>query len=246
MKKISVITINYNNVSGLKQTMDSVLGQTYNDIEYIVVDGGSNDGSKELIEQRGSALSYWVSEKDEGIYDAMNKGISKTTGEYLLFINSGDRIYEKTTIENVIPFLKGTEIVYGNLKIEENGQLKDGYMPDAITLSQMMNDTLWHPVSFIKRELFLKYGNYNTQYKICGDYDFFFKTIISEKVTTKHINQFIAVFDLKGMSSDAKNVPIIKAEKEMIQRSYLSAKEIEDFNASQKKSKSSFFKRWFQ
>lgn len=242
--KLSIITINYNNAGGLKKTLDSILGQTEKSFEYIVIDGGSTDGSKELLEQ-SNGITYWISEKDKGIYDAMNKGIMKAQGEYLLFINSGDRLCEPDTLKKIFPHLNGTAIVYGNLKIDENGQLKDGFMPAVIDLKQMMNDTLWHPVSFIKRELFDKYGLYKTDYKICGDYDFFFNVVIDKKVSLKHVNQFISVFDLSGISSRPENVVLIKAEKAKIQKSYLSEEQIEEFRKSQDK-KTNFFTRWFQ
>jgi len=242
--KLSIITINYNNAGGLKKTLDSILGQTEKAFEYIVIDGGSTDGSKELLE-KSSGISYRISEKDNGIYHAMNKGIVKAQGEYLLFINSGDRLCEPDTLKKIFPHLNGVGIVYGNLKIDESGQLKDGFMPDVIDLKQMMNDTLWHPVSFIKRELFDKYGLYKTDYKICGDYDFFFNVIVDKKVSLKHVNQFISVFDLSGISSKPENVPLIKEEKVKIQRSYLSDAQIEEFRKSQDK-KTNFFTRWFQ
>lgn len=247
MRKISVITINYNNVQGLDKTVKSIIGQEKAEFEYIVIDGGSSDGSKALLESLDAKIDFWISEPDKGIYDAMNKGIQKATGEYLLFINSGDYLVESTTLQKAARRLdSGFDIVYGNIKFDEKGTFKSGFMPDKITLSQMMNDTLWHPVSFIKKELFTRYGLYNTSYKICGDYDFFFNVIVSKKVKTKHISQFISVFDLDGMSSDIKNVPTIIAEKEKIQRSYLSEMEIINFREEQKKSSKNFFTRWFR
>jgi glycosyltransferase involved in cell wall biosynthesis len=242
--KLSIITINYNNAGGLKKTLDSILGQTESSFEYIVVDGGSMDGSKDLLE-KSTGVTYWISEKDKGIYDAMNKGILKASGEYLIFINSGDRLYEPDTIKKIIPQLDGTSVVYGNMKIDDGGELKEGFMPDKIDLKQMMNDTLWHPVSFIKKELFDKYGLYKTDYKICGDYDFFFNVIVDKKVSLRHVNQFICVFDLTGISSKPENVALIKEEKTKIQRNYLSEEQIAEFKKSQNR-KTNFFTRWFQ
>jgi glycosyltransferase involved in cell wall biosynthesis len=242
--KLSIITINYNNAGGLKKTLDSILGQSEKSFEYIVIDGGSTDGSKNLLEQ-SSSISWWISEKDKGIYDAMNKGIMKANGEYLLFINSGDKLYEADTVKKIFPELDGPSIVYGNMKIDDGRQLKDGFMPDNINLKQMMNDTLWHPVSFIKKELFDRYGLYKTNYKICGDYDFFFNVIIDKKVSLKHVNQFICVFDLSGISSKPENAALIREEKEKVQQSYLSEVQIKEFRKSQNK-KTNFFTRWFQ
>ena len=91
--KLSIITINYNNLEGLKRTVESVINQTSKEFEYIVIDGGSNDGSGAYIESKSEHIDYWVSEPDKGIYNAMNKGIAKASGEYLLFLNSGDHLF---------------------------------------------------------------------------------------------------------------------------------------------------------
>ena len=100
--KISIITINYNNIQGLKQTLFSVLEQDYNNIEYIVIDGGSTDGSKELLRAKSDELFYWVSERDKGVYNAMNKGIAQSTGDYLIFMNSGDVFFNKHVLSDFL------------------------------------------------------------------------------------------------------------------------------------------------
>jgi len=230
---LSIITINYNNLVGLKRTIESVISQLNETIEFIVIDGGSTDGSKMLIESNQQSISKWVSEKDEGIYYAQNKGISMATGEYCLFLNSGDYLYERDTLNKVLPTLQWYDIVYGNMKIENHNELSDGFMPSKINLRQMMSDTLWHPVAFIKRQLFFDYGFYNTEYKICADYDFFFKVIIVNKVNCFHIHHFISVFDLKGFSSDIKNKSQILHEREAVQATYLSRKQINNYKRKQ-------------
>jgi glycosyltransferase involved in cell wall biosynthesis len=248
MPILSIITVNLNNVNGLKATMDSILDQTFTDFEFIVIDGDSNDGSYDLIKNNINKIGYWVSEKDNGVYDAMNKGIIQAKGEFLLFLNSGDRLWQKDTLEGVINELDtDTDILYGNLKIDNHGSYSDGFMPQKIDLPHMMRDTLWHPVSFIRKSLFDKFGLYDTAYKICGDYDFFFKVLINAKVTARHINRFISIFDLGGMSSDIKNHPLITAEKQKIQKTYLTQSEIEAFRKSQNKTSAlNFLRRWFQ
>ena len=101
MPQLSIITINYNNLAGLQKTFESVFNQTFQDFEYIVIDGGSTDGSKELIEQYHDKIDYWVSEPDSGIYNAMNKGIVRANGEYLQFLNSGDSLLGENILKNV-------------------------------------------------------------------------------------------------------------------------------------------------
>ena len=116
--KLSIITVNLNNRDGLQKTIDSVICQTFRDFEWIVIDGGSTDGSKELIEQYADHFAYWVSEPDKGIYNAMNKGIKVAKGEYLQFLNSGDSLWNETTLQGVVPFFSGTtDIFYGDVAI---------------------------------------------------------------------------------------------------------------------------------
>ena len=113
MKQISIITINYNNASGLEKTIRSVVEQTYNEYEYIIIDGASSDKSKEVIQEYQRYIDFWCSEKDSGIYNAMNKGIQKASGEYLLFLNSGDVLNNSAVLADIHGFLSGEDIVYG-------------------------------------------------------------------------------------------------------------------------------------
>ena len=115
MKQISIITINYNNASGLEKTIRSVVEQTYNEYEYIIIDGASSDKSKEVIQEYQRYIDFWCSEKDSGIYNAMNKGIQKASGEYLLFLNSGDVLNNSAVLADIHGFLSGEDFVYGDL-----------------------------------------------------------------------------------------------------------------------------------
>jgi glycosyltransferase involved in cell wall biosynthesis len=221
MPKLSVITVNYNNKAGLERTIKSVVDQTFTDFEYIIIDGGSNDGSIDVLNQYHSKITKWISEKDAGIYHAMNKGIAIATGEYCLFLNSGDSLFEHDTLENV--FNNTTyiqDIIYGNMLINFNGKKVMGAMPDKITVEHMIADTLWHPVSFIKRSLFQLYGNYREDLKIISDYDFFIKTILINKVSTLHIPVTVSVFPVDGISSQKTNAALLKAERKQVQLSY--------------------------
>jgi len=227
MPALSIITINYNNRSGLEKTILSVVSQTFKDFEFIVIDGGSKDGSAELLNTYASAITYSVSEKDGGIYNAQNKGIKNAKGNYLLFLNSGDFLCDKHVLENVFLQKLDQDIIYGNMMINwGNSTITEGIMPDTITKEHLFKDTLWHPVSFIKKILFDKYGMYNEKYKLVADYDFFFKVIIQHKVSTKHINVFICEFNVDGQSSKAENKLIEKQERSKVQESYLTATEI--------------------
>ena len=110
LPKLSIITVNLNNKAGLQKTIESVFSQTFTDYEYLVIDGGSEDGSKELIKKYENKFVYWVSEKDKGIFNAMNKGILKASGEYLLFLNSGDYFYDSAVLDDVFDKAASTDI----------------------------------------------------------------------------------------------------------------------------------------
>ena len=246
MSKLSIITINYNDAEGLKKTIESVVSQSFRDFEYIVIDGGSLDHSKLVIEKFSSQISYWVSEKDNGIYDAMNKGILKAKGEYCLFINSGDFLVNQTVLNSVFSIQSKADIIYGNMKINwGEGKVKDGFMPDQITKEHMVKDTVWHPVSFIKKELFDKFGLYNTNYKIVADYDFFFKTIIMNKVSTCHLNVFISEYNVEGLSSLPANKVKEQTERLHVLKSYLSEEEMNGIQNMLSNKKDSVVKRLF-
>ena len=165
--KLSIITINYNNLNGLKKTIDSVLSQSFQDYEWIVIDGGSTDGSKELIANHQNKISYWVSEPDKGIYNAMNKGIERATGEYCQFLNSGDYYIDSDVIQKVFSNKELKDVNYGNQWcIDDKGIIieKRSY-PDSMSLTFLFRSPLGHQASFIKTE-FVKKHPYKESYRI--------------------------------------------------------------------------------
>lgn len=202
--KLSVITINYNNSEGLKKTIDSVINQTFRDFEYILIDGGSEDGSKEIILQHEAQFSYWRSEKDHGIYNAMNKGILAAKGDYLLFLNSGDCLTSNDILEQVFATPLKEDIVYGNLLFEsQDGNHTLGIYPDELNVYNVLEGSLPHPASFIKRQLFDN-SLYTESYRIVSDWEFWIKKIIMEGVSYKHISLTISRFDTTGISSNSQ------------------------------------------
>ena len=228
MLKLSIITINYNNRSGLEKTIDSVLKQSYTNFEYIVIDGNSTDGSKELIEKHGTQFSYWISEKDTGVYNAMNKGILKATGEYCLFLNSGDYLADPEILDQVFSLTFNEDIVYGDMLLEDPAANKTvSTQPAILTFEHFISSTLWHPASFIKKSLFFKYGLYNEELKIVSDYDFFLKTIIVNHVTYKYIPLAISIYNVQGISSAKENEQIHLAERKKVLETYFPLSVIE-------------------
>lgn len=199
---ISIITINYNNAEGLSHTIESVLCQTSNEIEYIVIDGGSTDASKELLIKHSNRISYWVSEKDSGIYNAMNKGWRKASGKYCLFLNSGDYLYDKYVIENMVTFMKANDkdIIYGNLNIFDDQESTIKFFNEPVSLYYFYYNFLPHPASFIKKKLLEKLNGYHENYRVISDWIFFVEAFVVQ-ATFVNINLTVSAFYNLGISS---------------------------------------------
>ena len=199
--KISIITINYNNAVGLEKTLQSVFSQTCADYEYIVIDGGSADDSKNIIVDNRDKFSYWCSEKDSGIYNAMNKGIRKAAGEYLLFLNSGDCFHDTTVLADMYPSLSGEDIVYGDLLFRyADGRDDLVVYPNVLCMDYFLQRSLGHPASFIKRSLF-ENCLYTETLKLVSDWEFFLKKIVLSECSYKHVRRTVSVFNMEGISS---------------------------------------------
>lgn len=210
--KLSIITINYNNKLGLQKTIDSVITQTFKDYEWIIIDGGSTDGSKELIEEYSQYITYWVSEPDKGIYNAMNKGILKAKGEYLQFLNSGDIYYNNKVLSLIFKNNNDSDIITGSIFCDN--KVLRGIGSKEISLNDFFYNSVFHPSSFIKKELFDKYGLYDENYKIASDWKFFLITIIIKVSSVSYIDKPLIIFDSSGISST--NITLVKYEKEKI------------------------------
>ena len=149
--KVSIITINYNDCIGLENTIQSVVSQTCNDYEYIVIDGGSTDGSVDVIKKYASKISYWISERDKGIYHAMNKGIDKATGDYCLFLNSGDTLFNNEVL-NTIRYDLTTDIVVGAIRKGTSGYIKRFKIKEPLVLLDFwIENPIPHQSTFIKK-----------------------------------------------------------------------------------------------
>ncbi|GAA3621211.1 glycosyltransferase family 2 protein [Flavivirga jejuensis] len=212
--KISIITITYNNLEGLKKTFDSVCSQTWKGYEHIIIDGGSNDGTRAYLESLDNRVSYWVSEPDNGVYQAMNKGIKKATGDYLVFLNSGDHFYNNKVLEKNIDCLGKSDIIYFNLQVigEKDNFIKE--YPEVLSFSYFVKDTLPHPATFIKKEVFDKVGLYDESLKIVSDWKFFMDSICKNNISYQKINAPLSTFYLDGMSSNSNNKNVIVNERQ--------------------------------
>lgn len=199
--KISIITVCYNAENDIETTIKSVIQQEYNDIEYVIIDGGSTDNTIDLIKKYSNHIDYWCSEPDKGIYDAMNKGVKKCTGDYLIFMNAGDYFFSKSTLALCYNYIKehpNYDCYYGNTVLEFN---KEKYLSIPQNLKLLENQMIFcHQSCLTRRELQEKHP-FNLNYKIIADY-FFFKELYTQGHTFAYINLPIAFYEAEnGVSS---------------------------------------------
>ena len=243
MTILSIITINYNDAEGLRKTLASVAAQTYKGIEHVIVDGGSTDGSVEVIRAYADTQTAhpvkWVSEKDKGIYNAMNKGIEIALGKrivsddhtstpipnnqlpiaqanYIQILNSGDILAADDVTERMIAALaNNSAILYGNMiKVNAQGKVvgKSGYT--EYSLRQFYSSTLNHDCAYIRRDLFEEYGLYDEHLKIVSDWKWYLQAIGLGKVKPDYVDIDVTIFDDGGISET--NIPLRNAERRQV------------------------------
>ena len=222
--KYSIITINYNNKDGLEMTIKSVLGQSFQDYEYIIIDGGSTDGSIDIIKKFESHIDYWVSEPDNGVYNAMNKGIRKATGDYLNFMNSGDTYHSSSALETIEGLHSDDDIIIGGYYETEKG-VSHTIPPQNVTLLTLLKYTINHQATFIKKALFDK-RLYDESYMIMADAKFNFQSIIIDNCSVKITKDIIADYDTNGISS---NYELYKAERQRFLKELFPERVIQDY-----------------
>lgn len=198
--KYSIITINYNNREGLRHTIKSVVGQTCDDYEYIIIDGGSTDGSVEIIKEYTDKISYWVSEKDRGIYHAMNKGTMQAHGEYCIFLNSGDFFYDNNVLNHIASLGFEEDILVGNVVSEKDCGYLFAPPSRSISLYYLYSGTVPHQSSFIKTDLLYQYP-YDEELKIVSDWKFYVQAIIMHNCSVRYVDVNVARFDTSGVST---------------------------------------------
>lgn len=223
MPKFSIITVNLNNGSGLCETIESVISQTCIDYEYIVIDGGSTDGSLDLIKEYARRITYWVSEPDGGIYNAMNKGVLKTNGEWIIFMNSGDIFKNNNVLQQLfsIEIHTLTQIVYGNT-IVKNKNIKIT-PPANINKNFFFFDTICHQSLFFKRSVFEVIGYHNLNYKIISDREFLMRAMV-RNLQFAYIDIDMCIWESEGLS--LKNLNLFHKEQAEMRNIYFNILEI--------------------
>jgi len=208
---LSVITVVYNNARDIERTIRSVIEQTYPQIEYVVVDGGSTDGTVDVIKRYSDRITRWVSEPDSGIYDAMNKGLAMATGDYVLFMNSGDEIYAPDTVARIFATEPGADIYYGETELFddkwESLGLRRHHIPERFTWrSFRYGMNVSHQAIYIRRSIV---GRYDTRYELSADIDW---VIRAAKQATRAVNtrMLVAKYLVGGMSKKRHRQSLIE------------------------------------
>lgn len=220
MFSISIVTINKNNSEGLEKTITSVVNQSFSDYEFIVIDGGSTDNSLSVINKYSHQIHCWISEPDSGIYQAMNKGIAKVTGKYIIFMNSGDCFFSSNTLANVFSEYQDADILVGTAVTEGRWLKQRSFLPRQISFYELATYHISHQATFIKKQLFDELGGYDESLKLVSDWKFILLALNLHSKTLKPIKQDISVVEHNGVSTQKGNEQIMKKEKEDTLKKY--------------------------
>ena len=215
--RISIITVSFNSEQTIERTIKSVVNQNYDDIEYILIDGGSSDRTVDIIKKYEKYISYWISEKDEGIYDAMNKGLRHSTGEIVAFLNSDDW-YEENIFTDVASIFgdERIQLLCGDMYIHREGTVTRHHINEDVAQKVVRYSMGYtHPTMFARKKLFDKYGEFDIQYKIAADYDWFLK-VFDHNEKIKVIDKVLTNFSYGGVSTKEEKMPCLLVEQRQI------------------------------
>lgn len=230
--KFSIITINYNNAEGLDHTIESVISQSCADYEFIIIDGGSTDNSIDVIRKSEDKIDYWVSEKDAGIYNAMNKGVNCAHGEYCIFMNSGDCFYNRAVLETINNCKSDADIIVGKVSIDNNDNIiSPPPLSGRLTFYHLYSGAIPHQGAFIRTSLLHKHP-YDENLRIASDWKFFIQSLIFDNCTISFLDEYVARYNMEGVSSS--NPDLMKREKDMILSEMFPIRVLEDYKKLKK------------
>ena len=215
--KLSIITVNYNDATGLERTIKSVISQTFRDFEFIIIDGGSKDGSMDVIKQYEDNIDFWVSEPDGGIYQGMNKGLRQSQGEYLNFMNSGDVLDIIFSLYTDADIITGAHVGSTHPNVGKNG----------VTMYDLYTGAIDHQASFIKRELAFRHP-YDEKYRIVSDWKFFIEALIMDNCSFHYTDTIVVDVDMTGISNTERQRN--NQERESVLRELLPDRILADYN----------------
>lgn len=219
-KSISIVTVCWNEAPQIRQTCQSVVEQVQTPCDWVVVDGGSDDGTLDILAEYKDSISTLISEPDQGVYDAMNKGITRVQGDYILFLNGGDYLASPQALTGFSQ-VDDADVIYGDLlvtdadKQEQRIQFQDDPSGDYL-----LGNWLPHPASIFARKRFSDWGMYSLDYRIAADYELFIRWIVSHQCSTRHVSEAISVFDFTGLSGSPRHQKRKAAEAHRIKKQY--------------------------
>ena len=218
--KVSIITNNYNNLEGLQKTCQSITDQTFKDWEWIVIDGGSTKGDRAFIEAHQELMAYWCSEKDKGVYNAQNKGIAKATGDYLIFMNSGDTFHDASVLAQVFSQPREADVLYGDwVQLFPDGNEVLMQAPKTFSFHFICRDNICHQAMFIKREV-MQQSPYDESYRLYADWAKWIE-LTFKGCTFEYIDCTVCRFEMGGMSCHV--TAELTAEKQRMEKELIPA-----------------------
>lgn len=230
MKKLTVITVCYNEPN-LEETCKSIIGQTWQDFEWIVIDGGSSEETQKIWDKYKFRINKFISEPDTGRYNAMNKGIRLSSGEYLNFLNAGDSYFYNNVLKDIFANnMYSGDVLYGYqfLKNNKSSKFNIQFVPKEVAKDFLFESTIPHQASFIKKELFEKYGFYNENYKVVSDYEYWFRLL--DHIKFEYLPYIVTTFDTGGISSNKKGHKISTLERLDVINKYFDTTELNTLN----------------
>ena len=220
--KLSIISVNYNDATGLERTIESIISQTFHDFEFIVIDGGSTDGSVDVINKYKTHINYWVSEPDGGIYQGMNKGIFQAKGDYINFMNSGDCFHAPDVLEQIFSLDTDADVITGT----HVGSPHPNIGKNGITMYDLCTGAVDHQASFIKREVALRHP-YDEKYKIVSDWKFFIEALVLDNCSFFYTDTIVVDVDRTGISNT--NNRLNNLEREAVLKELLPERILADY-----------------
>lgn len=218
--RVSIITICYNRKATIAAAIQSVLNQDYPHIEYIVIDGNSNDGTQNIIEGYSNRITKYVSEPDKGMYDAINKGLQLATGDVIGLMHSDDTFYDDNVISKIVDAFKNsadTDGVYGNgiyVSNDEKERIVRNRIGGEFDIENIKSGWLpLHPTVYLKKTIIEKYGNYNVDFKIASDTEFLLRYLFQHKIKMTYINEYVVKMRMGGLSTNYKRaIEVLKED----------------------------------
>lgn len=220
--KISIVTATYNSLKSLPTALESIQKQTYKNIEWIIVDGQSTDGTLDYIRKNENLIEQWISEPDKGIYDALNKGIAMATGDIIGLLHSDDLYYDEETLKKIADVFENHEVdgVYGDLEYVSKDQVdkvirfwkSKPFQPELLNQGWMVA----HPSMFLKKEVYSNYGDFDLSYKISADYDFILRIFKETELKFQYIPEVITKMRVGGASNRSLQNIIKKSKEDLI------------------------------